>query len=108
MEVKGLSKPLLPRSKPRPRPAERKSQDESEDDSECGRSSLGKAKRRMHNQGGEEGSLHIGKSKKLTTDHGDLARAAKRSSNYLDEVLAQREEKKRKKKHKKQRINDNL
>ncbi|KAL8739647.1 MAG: hypothetical protein Q9190_007570 [Brigantiaea leucoxantha] len=85
--------------KPRPQPAERKSQDESEDDSECGRSSLGKAKRRMHNQGGEEGSLHIGKSKKLTTDHGDLARAAKRSSNYLDEVLAQREEKKRKKKH---------
>lgn len=83
---------------PKPRPTSMRQVDESED--EGGRSSLGKSKRRK--LGKEQNNVVVTTDMKpeaisAETARPSTARLPKKRSNYLDEVLAKKSQKKRKK-----------
>ena len=87
-------------SKPRPTAAKRAVENDEED--EGGRSSLGKSKRRRKadKQGSDEAWDGTGTTKSVESNLEELVSRPKKPSNYLDEVLADRERKKETKKRK--------
>ncbi|KAL8745688.1 MAG: hypothetical protein Q9184_007842 [Pyrenodesmia sp. 2 TL-2023] len=92
-------------SKPRPAALKRKADDSSED--EGGRSSLGKRKHLKYistGKSGGEGSELVAEAmdhKDKRRERPEVIKSSRRSTNYLDEVLSQKNEKKHKSKKKK-------
>ena len=93
-------------SMPRPTAAKRPVEEDEED--EGGRSSLGKSKRRreVNKQGSDEPADDTGTIKANESDQAGRVSKPRKSSNYLDEVLADIDRKKRQKKRKKQVATD--
>ncbi|KAL8723773.1 MAG: hypothetical protein Q9225_000068 [Loekoesia sp. 1 TL-2023] len=98
----GLGGILSAGSKSRPTPTKRKAEDESSGD-EGGRSSLGKRKYRdMGTSNGSEGTkLDASNNHVEPNEHARAGKNARKATNYLDEVLSQKEKKHKKKKKKK-------
>ena len=89
-------------SKPRPLPAKRKADEESSEE-EGGRSSLGKKKHATANDTKEEESDQARPMNQQGHQGAkeDPAKRSKKTGNYLDEVLSQKQEKHKKKRKKK-------
>lgn len=90
-------------SKPRPIVAKRLAEEEEEEEEEeGGRTSVGKSKRRreVNRQGLEETANRTDMSKVMESEQTELGSRPRKASNYLDEVLAERQRKKQKKKRK--------
>lgn len=87
-------------SKPRPGPVKRSVENDDED--EAGRSSLGKLKRRrgIKKQGPDKAGDGMEPIEAIESSQAEAASPPRKTSNYLDEVLADRERKKERKRRK--------
>ncbi|KAI4127897.1 MAG: hypothetical protein LQ338_002982 [Usnochroma carphineum] len=106
-DQRGLGGVLHVGSKPRPAPAKRKVEDVSSDE-EGGRSSVGKRKhletaKATGNEEVEVGQLGLGPGRR---ERSEAVKRSKRVTNYLDEVLSRKSEKKQRNKKRKKVAQD--